>query len=212
MSDEHIPSQIARGVLQLGAFARSRQWRDGETLDLTPTQLAIVRLLRDRGPSRATMLARQLGVTQPTVSDALAALRGKGLIERAPDPDDGRARQVLLTADGNRLGAARHDMPRDLVAAFGSLGPAEQAGVLRGLTMAIRYLQDVGAIEPQRTCVSCLYFRPHAHDDAARPHHCAFVDAAFGDADLRLDCADHEEADPAVQTRAWSRFMEDQSA
>jgi len=211
MSDDNIPLQIAHGVLQLGAYARSRQWRDGEGLDLTPTQLAIVRLLRDRGPSRVTSLARQLGVTQPTVSDALSALAAKGLVKRAQDPDDGRARRALLTRDGEKLGSARHDMPRDLVAAFASLGPNDQAGVLRGLTMAIRHLQEAGAIEPQRICVSCRHFRPHAHDDAVRPHHCAFVDAAFGDANLRLDCVDHEAADPTVQSRAWSRFMEGRS-
>jgi hypothetical protein len=36
---------------------------------------------------------------------------------------------------------------------------------------------------------------------ADAPHHCAFVNAAFGAAALRLDCADHEEAGPEEAAR-----------
>jgi hypothetical protein len=32
------------------------------------------------------------------------------------------------------------------------------------------------------------------HPEAAEPHHCAFVDAPFGNRALRLDCAEHEQA------------------
>ena len=45
-----------------------------------------------------------------------------------------------------------------------------------------------------RMCLDCRFFRPDVHDDPARPHHCAFVDAPFGDAQLRIDCADHQPA------------------
>ena len=63
-------------------------------------------------------------------------------------------------------------------------------------------LQEARAIPVQRMCLTCRHFRPHVHDDPARPHHCAFVDAAFGDAALRLDCADHETARDEEAARA----------
>jgi hypothetical protein len=47
-------------------------------------------------------------------------------------------------------------------------------------------------------CVTCRYFRPHVHSDPERPHHCAFVDAPFGDRALRLDCRDHEAKEEAA--------------
>ena len=62
---------------------------------------------------------------------------------------------------------------------------------------AIYELQRRGAISPQRMCLSCRYFAPHAHRDRARPHHCRFIDAPLGESDLRVDCADHEEVQAA---------------
>jgi hypothetical protein len=55
-------------------------------------------------------------------------------------------------------------------------------------------LQQRGEIPVSRMCPTCRFFRPHVHDDPVRPHHCAFVDAPFGDAQLRIECDDHEDA------------------
>jgi hypothetical protein len=71
------------------------------------------------------------------------------------------------------------------------LDSEEQAALLRILVKMIRVLQDQGAIPVARMCASCRFFRPHAHPDPDRPHHCAFVDAPFGDRELRLECPDH---------------------
>src|SRR3546814_1012694 len=73
------------------------------------------------------------------------------------------------------------------------LDDGERAAFLKGLTKMIGALQTRGTIPVQRMCVSCAHFRPNVHSDAATPHHCAFVDAAFGDASLRLDCDDRSE-------------------
>ncbi|MDG1478564.1 MAG: MarR family transcriptional regulator [Myxococcota bacterium] len=51
---------------------------------------------------RQAELARRLGVRPPTVSAAVARLEAQGLVRRVPDPDDPRARRVLL-ADGVAL-------------------------------------------------------------------------------------------------------------
>src|SRR3546814_1949368 len=72
------------------------------------------------------------------------------------------------------------------------LDDGERAAFLKGLTKMIGALQTRGTIPVQRMCVSCAHFRPNVHSDAATPHHCAFVDAAFGDASLRLDCRSEE--------------------
>ncbi|MCY1144320.1 hypothetical protein OWR29_40535 [Actinoplanes sp. Pm04-4] len=44
-------------------------------------------------------------------------------------------------------------------------------------------------------CLTCRFFVPEAHPESpGHPHHCNFVDAAFGDAELRVTCPDHETA------------------
>ena len=57
---------------------------------------------------RASDVAAALGLDKSTVSRGIAQLERIGLIERVPDPDDGRARLLRLTDDGaERFGAIR---------------------------------------------------------------------------------------------------------
>jgi len=204
--DRQNVDQLAAGLAQLGAFIRSRQWRDAGAHHVTPTQLAILRLLQ-RGPARVTTLASQLGVTQATASDAATALADKTLIARQPDPTDRRATQLALTEAGARTARETGHTPEELADALSNLTPNERAGMQRALTKVIRDLQKCGAIAPQRLCVTCRFFRPHAHDDAETPHHCAFVDAAFGDGALQLDCGDYARAEAEDETANWRRFV-----
>lgn len=37
-------------------------------------------------------------------------------------------------------------------------------------------------------------------------HHCAVLDIAMSDSDLRLDCSVQEEADAATQKKTWKIF------
>lgn len=199
--------QIAAGFGQLAAYLRMAGWREAEPLGLTPTQTACLSLLAGRGPARVTVLAKRLGVTQATASDAIAALERKALVQRRPDPADGRATRVHLTASGAEMARRTSRPPAALARAVETLDQAEQAGLRRALSRIVVELQRAGVIEPQRLCLTCRFFRPFVHSDAARPHHCAFVDAAFGDASLRLDCGDHEEAGDREKAATLSAFM-----
>ena len=118
---------------------------------------------------------------------------------RAPDPSDARAAIIRTTAEGLRLGheIAAYTSQFDL--ALASLPEAAQEQLLMSQIHIIRHLQEAGAIPLQRMCATCRHFRPHAHPHAAMPHHCAFVDAAIGGRDLRLDCGEHEAAGPVIQ-------------
>ena len=200
--DSFDAEQVTAGLTQLASFLRMARWREAEPLGLTPTQTGCLSLLAGRGPCRVTTLARLLGVTQPTASDAVAALERKAMVERRRDPGDGRASCLHLTARGARIAAGVARPPAVLSRAVDALSPGERAGFRLALSKTILSLQQAGAIEPQRLCLTCRFFRPYVHSDAARPHHCAFVDAAFGDACLRLDCGDHEEADAGQEASA----------
>ena len=201
-------THIATGLAKIGTLLRSEQWRRAETSGLTPTQAQILVHLVARGPARVTAVAEEIGVTQPTASDAVAALVRKAHVEKRADPDDARATRLHPTPVGGRAAEALAVWPDALLAAVDALEPAEQAAFLKGLTKMIRTLQLRGAIPVQRMCATCRFFRPNVHDDPAAPHHCAFVNAAFGDAALRLDCGDHEAASQADAAAAWRRFAD----
>ena len=199
-------SQTMEALSRIGTLLRSFACHQAEAAGLTPTQAQILARLAARGPSRTGTLAADLGVTQPTISDAVAALLRKGHVVRAPDPEDGRAVLLRLTSSGRQEAEAAITPPPAIVAALETLPAADRDALQRGLVSLIRALQVARAIPVQRMCVTCAHFRPHAHDDAARPHHCAFVDAAFGDAALRIDCGDHEDAAEDDLAPLWARF------
>lgn len=199
-------AQIATGLAKVGTFLRSEQWRQAEPAAMTPTQAQILVHLVQRGPTRVTALAEELSVTQPTVSDSVSVLERKGHVERRRDPHDARATLLSPTPSGRRAAMSVAVWPDALLAAVDTMEPQEQAVFLKALTKMIRSLQVQGAIPVQRMCASCRFFRPNVHDDPAAPHHCAFVDAAFGDAELRLDCGEHEAAPDQQATAAWRSF------
>lgn len=206
MSD--TAAQIAFAIARLATLQRADLWKQAGTQGLTATQASILHALARRGPARVGALAEALAVTQPTLSDALAALEAKGLVARRPDPGDARARRVTLTDAGATATEALDETPPTLIHALASLSETERGAMLRALTGVIRGLQQARAIPVQRMCATCRHFQPNRHDDAVAPHHCGFVDAAFGDAHLRIDCGDHVEATQEEARTAWARFAD----
>jgi len=209
---EPLPRRLAAGIARLSAALRAGQWRRAEAEGLTPTQAQILGLLARRGALRVSAVAELLGVTRPTAGDAVAALERKRLLVRVPDPEDGRAASLKLTARGRAVERRAGEWPAFLLEAAEDLPPAEQEALLRLVTRMILGLQQRGAIAPGRLCVTCRFFRAHAHDDAAAPHHCAFVDAPFGERHLRLDCPEHAPAVPEAMAAAIARHAGPPSA
>ena len=199
--------QVAAGFFQLGLYLRSKQWRNAEKSGLTSTQISILGFLKRRGPNRVMALAKLVGITEATTSRAISTLERKGLVEKRADPDDGRATRISLTATGIRLLSRQSEFPAALMAALAGLDLIESTVLHRVLSKVILHLQETGAIEPQRMCCTCRFFRPYVHSDAVRPHHCEFVDAPFGSVSLRLDCGDHIPADESERKQRWQRFL-----
>ena len=70
--------------------------------DLTPSQTAVLTRLWKEGASSASVLASAERVRPQSMATIVAALEQRGLIERTPDPEDGRRQVVSLTARGRR--------------------------------------------------------------------------------------------------------------
>ncbi|MGW5972499.1 MarR family winged helix-turn-helix transcriptional regulator [Streptomyces sp. NPDC055186] len=68
--------------------------------DLEPSAYGLLVRLDECGEQRATELAAYIGVGKATMSRQLHALEELGLVTREPDPADGRAWLVALTAEG----------------------------------------------------------------------------------------------------------------
>lgn len=206
---EQAPARkLIAGLAKLGLAIRSQAWQAASRSGLTPTQGQMLGLLAASGerPQRLSALAAALGVSLATASESLGALVDKGLAAKRPDPEDGRAVAISLTRKGRVEAAKAADWPDFLLSGVGALSAVEQEVFLRGVLKMIRTLQERDLIAPSRLCLTCVHFRPFAHPGARAPHHCAFVDAAFGGADLRLDCPDHAPAPGDEAEAIWQSF------
>lgn len=203
-----LPNRLRDGFERVAAVLRADQWTSANALGLNPTQAHVLALLagRERGGLRVKDIAAHLGVSPPSATDSITALARKGLVRKASEVGDARAVDVHITPEGRALLQAIGMAASATSTALTTLDEAEQAQLLRLLIKLVRSLQIAGAMPVQRLCVTCKHFRPNAHSGALNPHHCAFVNAAFGDRHLRLDCGEHEPADPAAQTAIWTAF------
>jgi DNA-binding MarR family transcriptional regulator len=200
-----LRERLLDGLERLASVMRADVRRSAALRRLNPAQDAILRLLLARPTGvRVSALAGHLGVRQPTITDSVIALERKGLVCRQADAVDARA--VVVKVMPNARPQKALECTSHIAAALADLSEAEQASLLKTLIKLIRNLQLRKAIPPQRLCVTCKYFRPNVHPQPEAPHHCAFVDAPFGDRALRLDCAEHEPANSAEQARNWAVF------
>ena len=76
--------------------------------DLDGAAYGLLALLQDAGPLRASDLVVRMGLDKSTVSRQVANLVALGLVDRAADPDDGRAQVLTPSAEGaSRLARIR---------------------------------------------------------------------------------------------------------
>jgi DNA-binding MarR family transcriptional regulator len=68
----------------------------------------VLHTLSRAGPCRLSDLVKTEQIKQPALTSAGAKLERDGLIERRPDPRDGRASMLSLTADGQSIVSRRH--------------------------------------------------------------------------------------------------------
>ncbi|GAB4137389.1 MAG: MarR family transcriptional regulator [Planctomycetota bacterium] len=187
--DERLQGALAK----LSLAARHDYRRKATDEGLSAVQAQALSLLTRDGAMEMGELASRLALTPATISDSVAALERHGLVRREPVADDRRRVRAIPTPRGKRIGRTVASWPELFQQGIGGLSPEEKEVFFRVMVRMILSLLAKGAIQQARMCVTCTYFRPHAHGDAERPHHCALVDVALGPASLRLDCPDHEE-------------------
>lgn len=203
-----LPTRLVTGLSKIGLAMKSRPWRRQGQQGVGPLQVQVLSFLAGRSTQSATVstIARELSVKLPTASEVIRTLEQKRLVRRRRQEVDNRVVTVHLTAKGAKAGRVVSGWPEILSAAAQQLSSQEQVALLTILVKLIRSLQVQGEIPVARMCVSCEHFRPHAHADAEQPHHCQFVNMAFGNQALRIDCPDYVAAAGPQAQDAWNRF------
>ena len=109
--------------------------------DVTVAQSRLAQRIADDG-SRLTELAERAQVTKQTASLLVAALEREGVVERVPDPEDGRARLIRLTERGRTAAQQAMQVVMGVEQEWAEhLGP-ELAGQLREALTKLREVTD----------------------------------------------------------------------
>jgi DNA-binding MarR family transcriptional regulator len=183
---------ILIGLSKVSLALKSQSWQDAGASGVSPTQAQILALLQAKGSEgmRLSEVAAGLAVTPATASDAVRVLDLKGLVLKKRSTADARAISIVLTPQGRKLAERTSCWSDLLLGAVEELSEPEQTVFLGGLTKMIRKLQESGQIPIAKMCVTCRFFQPNLYPDGSKPHHCDFVNAPFGDRDLRIECPD----------------------
>ncbi len=76
--------------------------------DMEPAAYGLLVILQRTGAMRLTDLASDVGIGKPSVSRQITMLEQLGLVQKAADPQDGRAQSISLTPLGaDRLATAQ---------------------------------------------------------------------------------------------------------
>ncbi|GII31905.1 MarR family transcriptional regulator [Planotetraspora mira] len=129
-SDEGISEaalQAANDVWVVVSRLRRRLTALGGEGGLSPSQASVLRRLGKDGPASASDLAVVERVRPQSIAKIVTALEEAGLVERHPDPGDGRRQLVTLTALGHeRRSGDRRARERWLAQALQERGTPEQ--------------------------------------------------------------------------------------
>lgn len=186
---EGLAERIAVALDRLARATRLQRQDLATRYGLSPLQVDLLTVLADGQPPEPLvgLLATEVGVTQPTVTDSLRALQRKGLVERRRDLGDRRRARVGLTPAGRRFVDEVVVVAQDdLVDAVADLPRSVQEATLETLLTLIAGLVDTGAITVARTCLTC-----HYHRQDAGTHRCVLLGIDLPPGHLRVNCPEH---------------------
>jgi DNA-binding MarR family transcriptional regulator len=137
------PEQVATDVAAVVSTLMRRLRTTSPDSLLTPSQRSVLSRLDSEGPATTAALARAEFVRPQSMRLTLGSLEEQGLIERTPDPDDGRQSVVSATDSGRHtlagVRAAKRDWLAEAIA--GELDGPERRTLADAVTLLRRLVE-----------------------------------------------------------------------
>lgn len=190
---DDLDERLVAALERAGHLTRTMVARQAYAEGVSVLQLTLLTRLRttSSGP-RVSDLALELDVSQPTISEALATLRRKGLVARTPDPADRRNSVFSLTDEGRDLGERLLTWSHPVAASLSRVDRADKATALRVVLDVIADQHAAGVVNVARTCLTCHWFDDSPSEPGTQGRYrCGLLDTRFDDEQLRVDCTDH---------------------
>jgi DNA-binding MarR family transcriptional regulator len=141
--DERASALAVELRATLGKLKRKLRERSGRN-DLTPSQVSVLLRLEQEGPAAVSSLARVEGMRPQSMSAIVASLLEAGMVQGAPDPNDGRQTLISLSPKCRKLlTEGRAAMQDWLTAAIRKkLSPQEQGKLAAAVELLRRLTED----------------------------------------------------------------------
>jgi DNA-binding MarR family transcriptional regulator len=124
-------------------MARRLRQESGTSGETSPTRTAALATIEREGPLTPSALAELERIQRPTATRVVAHLEEAGLVNRTPDPIDGRVSRVAITPAGTALlKRIRTRKNQYLARRLRELEPAELATLERAAEILERLLAD----------------------------------------------------------------------
>jgi DNA-binding MarR family transcriptional regulator len=144
--------EIIQDVIRWMEISTTRSMRDwgryARETELSMPQFGILMRLYYRGGCGISEIGKHSGVTSAAVSQLVDRMVEKQLVERSEDPQDRRAKQLVLAPKGRELVkasiGARYLWVEDLVS---NLTPEEREDVSKALPSLVRSLQKLDEVD-----------------------------------------------------------------
>jgi DNA-binding MarR family transcriptional regulator len=142
MPQEPSADNVA-AALQIGIGLCLRRLRQVQADGgLTLPESSVLKRLEQGGPTTVTALAKAEQISVQSVGATLGALEARGLLERRPDPGDGRRAILSTTEAGRKALGDKHDARTALLAT--ALSTEFSAAELRQLMAAAPLIERLG--------------------------------------------------------------------
>lgn len=128
--------------LRLVINRAARRMRQEAGSEMRPSRASALVTAELHGPLTPSELAEIEGVKRPTATRILRGLEADGLIERTPDPNDGRSALITITAEGReRLRRLRRRKNAYLARRLRGLDSGDVASLERAAQILERLLE-----------------------------------------------------------------------
>lgn len=137
------PDNAAATALRVTIARIYRALRLTATSGITPSQGSVLFRIEQSEPVRMGVLAHHERITPATLSKVVDSLESLELVERVPDPLDGRVTLLRLSAAGRRLIEAQRDASTlALEQALAQLASADRDALLHSMS-ALERLAEI---------------------------------------------------------------------
>ncbi|MEZ5307987.1 MAG: helix-turn-helix domain-containing protein [Pyrinomonadaceae bacterium] len=191
-----LESKILVAFERIAGILRVLLWEKAKRLNLSPIQIQILIFFKFHNTEKSTVsyLANEFGLTKATVSDAVAVLEKKGLIEKKQSLVDARSFLHGLTTKGEETALQLENFGDCFREIFVKLPENEKDVLWHIMSRVIHHSTKKGLINIQRMCFNCKYYK-----ETKDEFYCHLLGQELDSREIRLDCPEFIELEAEIK-------------